>query len=172
MKEIWKPVVGWEGWYKVSNKGRVKRIKLGRGRLKPRILDGHLNNKGYIRVILTRNNKTKDLYAHRLVAQAFISNPDNKPEVNHKDGQRTFNWPSNLEWMTRLENVRHGINTLKTQITGEKHPNSKLKNKDILEIRGIISLGCYSLTEIGQMFGVSGKNIHAIKAGKTWRHIK
>lgn len=122
LDEIWKDVVGWEGLYKVSNQGRVKsleRITIQKnGRVyhkKERILKpaGGDSTGGYLYVYLYQDGRGGENCAvHRLVAIAFIPNPDNKPEVNHKDGVRYNDWAYNLEWATSSENqmdvVRNG----------------------------------------------------------------
>lgn len=111
MKEIWKDVVGYEDLYQVSNLGRVKRIGKGRG-TKCSILK-HKTNTVYDRVTLYQNNQPADKCIHRLVAETFIPNPENKPQVNHIDGNKRNNRLDNLEWVTSRENVRHSVNVLK-----------------------------------------------------------
>ena len=109
--EIWKDVVGFEGLYKVSNKGNiysVERIgangrKLGGITLKPRP-----HRDGYLQVGLHKNCKMKNKWVHRLVAEAFIPNPENHPEVNHRDEVKTNNELSNLEWCGRSYNTSYG----------------------------------------------------------------
>ncbi|MCI6614441.1 MAG: NUMOD4 domain-containing protein [Mollicutes bacterium] len=104
MNEIWKDVIGYENLYKVSNWGRVKSFRFG----KERILKTFKNKDGYLQVGLWKNNKRKIFLVHRLVAQAFLDNPNNLPEVNHKDENKLNNVVSNLEWCDRTYNVNYG----------------------------------------------------------------
>ena len=111
-EEIWKPVVGYEGLYEVSNLGRMKRlareyvdVKNNRvGHLKEKIIPQHPQIKGYLTVFIMG----KQYLAHRLVAEAFIPNPDNLPMVNHKDEDKTNNRADNLEWCTNRYNINYG----------------------------------------------------------------
>lgn len=102
MKEIWKDIKDYEGLYQVSNLGRVKRVKTDR------ILKPSKQIHGYLLVNLYKNNVSAKKRIHRLVAQAFISNSENKPQVNHIDENKTNNVVSNLEWVTSKENINHG----------------------------------------------------------------
>lgn len=111
---VWKPVVGFEDRYEVSNDGRVRSLDIyvkcrgGKTRLsKGRIRPLYKNNRGYVIANLCRDNKAKYSLVHRLVAEAFIENPDNKPQVNHIDGDNTNNHVNNLEWVTDNENKVH-----------------------------------------------------------------
>lgn len=106
-KEIWKPVVGYEGLYEVSNFGRVKALNYAR-RGKEEILKPILLKNGYYMVNLSKNNKKKQCYVHRLAAQAFINNPDNMPCINHRDEDRTNNRVDNLEWCSYGYNINYG----------------------------------------------------------------
>ena len=103
--EIWKTIKDYEQ-YKVSNLGRVARITKTKGL---RCLNEHLNHKGYLRVELIKNHKPHFLRVHRLVAQAFIPNPKNLPQVNHKNGIKTDNRTDNLEWVTNEQNYEHAL---------------------------------------------------------------
>ena len=117
MNEIWKDVVEWEGLYEVSNFGRVRSVDRYLGHptsskgafRKGKILSP--KSKRYADIHLWRNSKYISTHVHRLVAIAFIDNPENKPEVNHKDGNKLNNHISNLEWATHEENMKHAIET-------------------------------------------------------------
>ena len=104
MTENWKDIVGYEGLYQVSDKGSVKSIGYGKERI---LSPGKLQN-GYLRVNLCKNGEKKNLLVHRLVAQAFIPNPDNLPEVNHKDEDKENNSVQNLEWCDGKYNINYG----------------------------------------------------------------
>lgn len=101
--EIWKPVSGFEGLYEVSNIGRVRSLTRYKKVIKP-----HIINTGYYQYQLWHKGKYRVAFAHRLVAQAFVPNPDNKPYVNHKDENKLNNSFDNLEWVTHVENCRYG----------------------------------------------------------------
>ena len=104
MTEIWKPVVGFEGLYEVSNLGRVKSLYDQFKRPRVLIRKESVKPEGYCYLDL----KGKQFYVHRLVAMAFIENPQNKPFVNHKDSNPSNNHVDNLEWVTHAENAQHG----------------------------------------------------------------
>jgi DNA-binding XRE family transcriptional regulator len=99
--ENWKPIEGYEGLYEVSDQGRVRNVKRGR------LLSACKVTHGYLAYGLSKGGKTRSLLAHRLVAKAFILNPENKPQVNHIDGVKSHNFVSNLEWATAEENLWH-----------------------------------------------------------------
>ena len=117
MGEIWKDIEGYEGIYQVSNLGKVKSLERycsthwGRRRVPEKILNPQEKEYGYLCVDLHRDGNSKSYSIHRLVATAFIPNPEDKPEVNHKDGDTGNNQVSNLEWATGSENVRHALQT-------------------------------------------------------------
>lgn len=104
MEEIWKDVIGYEGLYKVSNLGNVMNLKRNKIlKLRKRM--------GYNSVILYKNNEPKSQRVHRLVGFAFIPNPFNKPQINHKNGIKDDNRVENLEWVTLSENRQHAYDT-------------------------------------------------------------
>lgn len=113
MEEIWKDIIGYEGYYQVSSIGRVRGLRRTVGdrflvELPEKIMATSLNDAGYAMVDLYMNSNRKTMRVHRLVATAFIENPQNKPQVNHKNSIRNDNDVSNLEWCTPSENTQHG----------------------------------------------------------------
>ena len=153
MKEIWKDINGYEGLYQVSNLGRVKRITTGRV-LKPL---NHAN--GYLMVKLSKNSIVYTKTVHRLVAEAFIPNPEHKSEINHIDENKTNNNVSNLEWMTRKENINHGTRTERM---------SKTQSIPIIAIN--IKTGeskeFYGARECARQLGLTHGNITSVLKGR------
>lgn len=115
----WQPIKGYEGYYEISNYGDVRSVTrvVSRGGptgdlVKPgKFRRAHVTPKGYLRLALVRDGSQRNHLVHRLVADAFIPNPDNKPEVNHRNGDKRDNRASNLEWATTSENQVHAYNT-------------------------------------------------------------
>lgn len=101
-KETWKPITDYVGLYEVSSEGRVRNVKTGK------ILKPKNNRRGYLFVGLHKNGAVKNRYIHRLVAQAFIPNPNKLPEVNHKDEIKANNNLDNLEWVSHRDNSNYG----------------------------------------------------------------
>lgn len=176
--EIWKEIKGLEGLYEVSNRGQVRSMdfyiinSLGRVRFyKSKLRKLTIDKNGYLTIGLhTGLHKIKKV--HRLVAQAFISNPENKPQVNHKDGNKSNNNDWNLEWCTNKENKQHAFSTgLTSMEKGEKSHNPKLTDKIVKDIRKRILNG-YTLKEVGDLYNISISNVSMIKLNKTWNHIK
>lgn len=135
--EEWRPVIGLEKYYLVSNIGNIKALERfyvnhmgGKVKISERILNKSLCN-GYYRVGISIQelNQTHRFSVHRLVALAFIDNPENKPFVNHKDGNKANNKVENLEWCTQKENVKHAIEVLGAKYQGAKGKPSKLAKK-------------------------------------------
>jgi hypothetical protein len=105
--EIWKNIEGYEGLYQVSNLGRVRSLNYkNTGRKK--ILSAGKTKGGYLHVVLCKNGKLSCKYIHRLVAEAFIPNPNNLPEINHKSEDKTLNTVKSLEWCDRVYNINYG----------------------------------------------------------------
>ena len=110
--EIWKDIEGYEGLYQVSNLGRVKSLKVSKIKSE-RIRKSYQQSSGYISIVLCKNGKVTNHKIHRLVANAFIDNPDNLPEVNHMDEDKTNNCVDNLEWCDSSYNKNYGTRTEK-----------------------------------------------------------
>ena len=119
MEEVWKDIPGYEGLYQASNLGKIRSLdKLTKGgnqygcqfitKKRGRILKEYFNKSGYKQVTLVVNNKAKRFILHRLVAKTFIPNPNNLPQINHKDEDKTNNCAKNLEWCTCSYNINYG----------------------------------------------------------------
>lgn len=121
---------------------------------------------GYTRVSI----KSKKYLVHRLVAIAFLDNPENKSEVNHKDGNKDNNHYSNLEWVTASENIQHGHRIGLNNQKGSKNNSSKLTEFQVIEIRKRYA-GGDNLTSIAKTFNTKVSNIFYIVNRKTWKHI-
>lgn len=114
-EEVWKDIVGYEGYYQVSNFGRVRSLDriIESEYRSPQLMKGKIKkvtrrDDGYEYVVLYRNNKGKNKYIHRLVAKSFVPNPENLPIINHKDENPSNNCPSNLEWCDHQYNLTYG----------------------------------------------------------------
>lgn len=176
--EIWKDIKGFEGVYQISNFGNVKSFtrsclrKDGRGCVttKGRNIKKINHNKGYYQVILSNGTIKKHCLIHRLVAETFISNLENKRCVNHIDGNKQNNLFSNLEWATYSENNKHAYD-IKLKIpydrNGNKSPNSKLTDKDVLEIRN----SNLSAFELSVRYNLLPSSIRNILKRRSWKHI-
>lgn len=143
--------------YWVTDDGKV--ISIGRGK----ILTNQLTKKGYYNLLLPVNNKKKLCIVHRLVAEAFIHNPLNKPQVNHKDGNKQNNHYTNLEWCTNQENQTHSWKNGLIKIRyGEETNNSKLTNEQAKEIREKYATGNYTQKQLGILYNVSSTTIYYV----------
>ena len=111
MEEHWKDIKGYEGLYQVSNLGRVKSF------YKNKVLKPRIKENDYLIVSLYKENKDKKFYIHRLVAETFIDNPNKKEQVNHKDFNKSNNIVENLEWVSKIENLKHFKQSSKFQET-------------------------------------------------------
>jgi hypothetical protein len=176
MNEIWKDVPSYEGYYQVSNFGLIKSLERivkykenHSGLRKEIILKSNITKGGYVHVTICINKINKTVKTHRLVAIAFIPNPEKKPSVNHINGIKHDNRVENLEWVTAKENTIHAYKTkLKSGVKGEKSHLSKLKNEDVFKIKYLYNEGNYSQLSLGKMFNVSQSQIYRIVKGINW----
>ena len=139
---------------------------------KPRVIKPIIGANGYYKVNLNINGKEILVSIHRLVAQAFIPNPDNKPEVNHKDGNKSHNYAWNLEWVTSKENIEHALRTgLKKGMKGDKHPCRKISSDIAKLICELLSTGKYSYKEIAEKTNSTYTIVKKIKNRERWCEI-
>jgi len=175
MKEEWRQMEDYEGWYEISDAGSVKRVMGGQGARIGRELKQSKNGIGYYLLNLSKGGTKKQYYIHRLVAAAFIGPcPDGK-QVNHKDGDKSNNCSSNLEYVTPSENILHAIRIgIKNSLhcIGTNNANAVLSEAEVLKIRELLDCGCLSQVEIGDMFGVRQTTISAINTGRSWSRLK
>ena len=164
MKEIWRDIKGYEGKYMVSNTGKVKSLNYNRTG-KEGIMESHVNVYGYLRVKLCKDGRKKWYMINRLVAQAFLPNPDNLPEVNHKDEDKTNNCVENLEWCSKLYNANYGT---RSKRSAEKRRNDPRMSKSVIGINKVsgLILEFPSTREAERMTGINHNNIIKCCQGK------
>lgn len=172
IEEIFKPIFinGIETHYEVSNKGNVRNSNTGK------ILQPEVSNCGYLRVGIyyVKDNRRYHMHGsvHRLVAIAFIPNPDNLPEVNHKDGNKTHNWVENLEWSSSSDNDYHAYATgLKKKIYGENSHLHKYSRDTIEKACKLMESGKYVLREISEMTEVPVRMLGFVRLRKSWCNV-
>lgn len=195
--EVWAAIAGFEGSYEISSFGNVRsldRATVLNGIKGPKSAVGvsisqAKNRNGYLYFVATAANKKKHVSSHRAVASAFVPNPENKPQVNHKDGNPANNVHSNLEWVTRGENLQHAYRVLgrePSRVSGDRHGRSTMPERtargeangfsvvterEVVEMRIKYSSGCYSLRQLGRLFGVSNTTVGNIVTRKSWAHV-
>ena len=161
--EIWKTINA-EPNYEVSNTGKVRRKD------SLHIKSLRFDRYGYLRVTLYPSGKTYTI--HRLVAKAFLDNFENKPQVNHKNGIKTDNKVSNLEWCTNKDNIIHAYdNNLITSCKGEKNAMAKLTDSQVIEIRNNPKYKDLNYKEIAKIFNIAHETARRICLNKTWKHL-
>lgn len=128
------------------------------------------NQKGYLMTQLRVNGRNKTITQHRLVAIAFIPNPENKPEVDHRDGDRKHNCKSNLRWFTREENVQHSYKHGKKTATGSANSRATLTDAEVHALCRMFSDGMKA-PEVSRFTGKSYNTIRRIRQKTTWTHI-
>ena len=167
--EVWKPIPNFSR-YEASNFGRLKSLSYRRSGI-PRIMKPSPNEDGYLLTKLVNDDGNfKSIRAHRVVAIAFIPNPNGKPEINHINGIKTDNRPENLEWVTMQENMNHAVRTgLKAK--GERIARAILTEVQVLEIKSKHKPYKYTRKMLCKEYGVSDNGIKEVLLRKTWKHI-
>lgn len=176
MKEAWKDIEGCGGSYRISNLGRVKTLPrvvyrgnfMSRQIIKEKILTPEITNRGYYRITFQKNKIKVHISVHRLVGLHFVTNPENKPQINHKDGNKANNYYKNLEWCTSMENVQHSYDTgLNVAKKGFDNP----KSMPVLRLSEDGELQNYgSLCELSRIENVSRTSVsRAIKANRKYK---
>lgn len=176
MIEIWKDIENFKN-YQVSNLGNVRSLdrveffgchtRIRKGTL----FTPQVNRDGYLKVGIRQNGKYVLKSIHRLVAEAFLPNENNLPQVNHKNGNKQDNTVSNLEWISAKDNCIHAIKTnLYQTARGESSNRSHLTESDIIKIREIYQ-SIKNYCEVARIFKISEATARAIIKRETWRHI-
>lgn len=185
MNERWKPVKGFEELYEVSDVGRVMALKktINKGKChrtwEEHFINFAIDGSGYFRTSLAKDGVNKTVKVHRLVAEAFIPNPSNLPEVNHIDGNKQNNCVENLEWCTRSENLKHAVKIGLKRLDGEFNPSHKLTTEQVEFIRKIYVPRHpeFGTVALGKRFNVHRKTITRIVNNQNWKvgdvnHVK
>jgi hypothetical protein len=178
-KETWKDVVGYEGSYQVSDKGRVRSLRrvIIRSNGSPQYIHGRIikpcahQSYGHLFVALKIRGRKRNFYVHRLVLEAFVGPRPEGMECRHfPDREPANNKLENLSWATRKVNFSdkliHG-----TDNRGEKCPTAKLTDQDVLKIRRLHASGRYTQIELSEFFGIERSSISRVVSGSRWGHL-
>lgn len=174
-EEIWKDIPGYEGRYEVSSLGRVRSLRQANShgggtkiRNIPLLRKIQVNTSGYLDLALQKNKKQYTVSIHRLIAMAFIPNPQRLPEVNHIDGNKFNNSIENLEWVSSRNNQLHAYRTgLKRKLKHEQNPKAILNREQVLEIFN----SALTQRQLSEKYSVSMACINNVKNGYAWCEI-
>lgn len=176
MEKIWKVIEGFST-YEISNYGEIKTYNWKNKGIE-KIMTPALDGSGYFRTMLKRDSDGKfcTIKVHRLVCQAFIPNPENKPFVNHINGIRNDNRLFNLEWCTPSENLKHSFRIGLSSNKGVKNPACKLEEWQVKEILSNYEYGRKNKTgttkkQIAEKYNISVGTVRDIVSRKTWKHL-
>lgn len=171
--EEWRHIKGYENYYQVSNLGRVRSLDRTiintngiESNLKGRLMSLADHPRGYKIVTLRKNGKRRTVTVHRLVAEAFLINVLKKCEVNHKDGVKSNNHATNLEWSTSSENSIHAFKN------GLRKAKAKLTKEQVKEIRLKYGSGVFKQKELGMLYGVDYRTIGGIVRREIWKDLE
>lgn len=185
LKEEWKPCPGYEGYYEISNLGRVKSSAIfirhdgnwaeeGGYIKKIKIRSQQTNRYGYKTIKLCKLGTCTQARVHRLVAQAFIPTDNPNNQINHIDGDKTNNVVTNLEWVTAAQNMKHAWETglvNKDHTVGSRHHNAKLDEALAVEIRELYAKGGHTQKELAELYNVKFGTIKDLINRRTWKHV-
>lgn len=166
-QEEWRPVVGWEGHYEVSNIGRVRRVGRAMGAKTGRIRKTPINPQGYPVVDLWKDQRAVLRRVHRLVAEAFLGPCPPGKEVHHIDGNRANPAVTNLAYVTKSENARFSFALGRVPMRGCDAPSAKLTAEQVIAIRRSTEL----LRVLARRYGITESAVSAVRRGKTYREI-
>ena len=171
--EEWLPCPNYETSYEVSNLGRVRSIDRVSGKrkgiVKGKILVQTPNRRKYLEVRLFKDGESIPKIVHRLIAKAFISNPNDLPQVNHKDGDKKNNSVANLEWITNSENQKHAYKLgLQPSRAGENNNKAKITDKDVTLLKQLYNSGM-SIIQVSNSTNINMSTIRQIIYGRTWK---
>ena len=166
--ELWADIEDFAAHYQISTFGRVKSFCKG----KEKILRLFVDTDGYLYASLFKNGKHTKRKIHRLVAKAFIANPEDKPQINHRDGNKMNNHVSNLEWSTSLENNRHAVQ-IGLMKSGADCRDAKLTNEQVAWCRRVHISGDreFGTNALARKLGVSRSAIYLLLKGKTYKSV-
>ena len=178
-KELWLPIKDYEGLYEVSNTGKIKALyrRVDKGKCHrewcEHLLKYGVDGKGYFRTNLSKDGVNRTVKVHRIVAEAFIPNHENKPTVNHKDGNKQNNCVENLEWATLSEQQKHAYSNDLNSNRGEHNPAHKLATTDVEWIRKhyIPRDDVFGATALAKRFNVHRKTIGRITTNQSWKEV-
>ena len=177
MTEVWKAIDGYEGLYEVSNTGLVRSLNFN-NTSRAKLLKPRKRQDGYLSVNLCKNGKHKSIMIHRLVASAFIQNPLNLETVNHKDENRANNTVSNLEWLSRKDNINYGTHNKRVAEANVNNPKRSKQVQMFDKSTGDLLTTFPSTKEAERRTSIAQENIcHACKGryksagGFVWRYV-
>lgn len=167
MEEVWKDIKGYKDLYKISNLGRIKSLERlveydNKKYIKPERILKPIKVSNYLGVQLSYKSKVQKFYIHRLVCEHFQCNEENKPCVNHIDGNKYNNSIDNLEWVTHSENNIHSFKNGLRNDYGERNFNTLYTDEQVLNIRRLYNTGKYTQRELCKVYNMSPMTIHRI----------
>lgn len=178
--EEWRPIANYDGLYEVSNLGRVRSVartleiktKFGvrNTTYRQKLLRGGLNDKGYRAIMLCKDGDQRMKHVAPLVAAAFIPNPENKPEVNHRSGNKDDNSVVNLEWNTHRENCIHRSEVL-LKNAGSNNKMSLFTDEQVREMRALYATGTISYSDVARKYGTPINTTYGAIIGRTYRFV-